>query len=132
MGVNTFSGLGSKMHEFVQGVEYELQARDAKIKKRVQIHDGVRIEAKTGIMNKSKSEIRAIGNDIQYTYGSGLNVGILSILCIFFFTLIAVLWYFVKKGSAEDIAQSAGQAAATRISQYSGQQQQPPQQGMNY
>ena len=117
MGVTTFAGLAPRMNEFIQGVQYEMATRGADAKGVENVPGGVKISAKSSLMAKSKAEIRVVGNDIQYTYGSSLNLSLMALLCLFFFTLIAVILYVAKKGSAEDIALSAGQAAAARLGQ---------------
>ena len=115
MGVISFEGLGPRMDEFVAKLEHELQARGNIIKKREALPDGVKIVAKSGLLVNSKAEIRRIENDVQYTYGHTLNVSFVSVLCIIFLTLIALILYFAKKGSADDAMLSAGQATASRI-----------------
>ncbi|MEX2737516.1 MAG: hypothetical protein Q6356_000405 [Candidatus Wukongarchaeota archaeon] len=115
MGVTTFEGLGSKMDDFAEALLSELSARGKTIKKKETIPDGIMIQTTNSLMTNGKAEVRRVGDDLQYTYGSSLNVSAGSVLCILFLTLIAIILYFAKKGSAEDMMLSSGQSVAGRM-----------------
>ena len=115
MGVITFEGLGAKIDDFAEVLLSELSARGKVIKKKEAIPDGVMIQTTNSLLTNGKAEIRRVGDDLQYTYGSALNVSAGSVLCLIFTVLIALIIYFAQKGSAEDTMHSAGQAVAGRM-----------------
>ena len=115
MGVITFEGLGPKINDFAEVLISEISARGQTIKKKEAIPDGVMIQTTNSLLTNGKAEMRRVGDDLQYTYGSALNVSAGSLLCIIFLTLIAIILYFAKKGSAEDMMLSSGQSVAAKI-----------------
>ena len=103
------------MDDFVEALLSDLSAQGKALKKRIAIQDGVIIQTTNSLMTNGKAEIRRVGDDLQYTYSSALNVSAGSVLCLIFTVLIALIIYFAQKGSAEDTMQSAGQAVAGRM-----------------